>query len=167
MRTLKTPLLVQKPIYDNGLKICPIVCLLPNDKLFLQLELNNEFVDGITRQLMGIALQLQGRIQQSTLQKIGMDAILDKDYDIMLLHYQKAYKCSTETTAVGITEKAGNVINNYNDHKKTNKMIKDGTFDISLDVQLHIEDNLINFAYYGAQPFDEKETEIIKSRIAV
>lgn len=160
---VNTPVYVFNDIQQDGLSICSLVCELPGNKLFLMLEQAQIFHEAITQQLQSVLITLQGHIVPNTIQNSELKFPLTSGHDLMLLQYHKHYKGSTETVAIGITDKITNVASKYNDNLYTNKMFKKNTITKKLDIKLHMKDGLIKFGYHGELTLnDSDESEILK-----
>jgi hypothetical protein len=162
---INTPLWIFDSVSIDELKILPVICELPNNPLFGQLEVINEFNAAITNQLIEILKTLQGNLPKGTLIKNDFESVLDNDHDVILLMFQKEYKRTTQTTTVALNNTVDSkLLSKYNE-KYTADIYRNGKIYKKFNVTLLIDDRNLRYAYYGTSEVTPVDIERLQKKI--
>lgn len=162
---INTPLWILESVKIDGLVVLPIVCELPNETLFRYLEIKGEFDNAITLQLINLVKQLQGDLSVNGLVRCDFEPVIDKECDVILLMFHKAYSYSTRTIVRPMNVSVNDKISHY-DNVFTAKYFKEGKIIKKLDTCLSMKDGRIFFLYNNEGSVSEDDVTRIKSKIA-
>jgi hypothetical protein len=169
-----TPIYVMEMINDNGIKILPVICVLPDRNIFKVIDENGEFYPAIFQQIHPIINAIKGNISVNTI--INTDVLdengdiscnIPNDEDVLLVLFIKDYRGSTQTFP-GFSNDIVENDERFIDCNITNQYFKNATFLRMFNVQFMFNDNLIQFGLYNHEGTTDVDPEIInkiKNRI--
>jgi hypothetical protein len=164
MQNIDCPMWIMNTINMDGLKICPIVCELPKDELLSKLHSTNQFGDAIVKQIIAVLHQLQGNsIDGITL--VDFKPILDNDYDMFIIMFQKNFMLSTQTVVLATKQLDKQVLKKYNNNMTTARIFKDAIPTSKLDLKILSNNTAINIAYFGKLKINPEDVSEMKGKI--
>ncbi len=168
MQSIKTPTWIMKHINDNGLKICPIICEMPESEMLQKLQDQGKFNEAIIKQMVKIIYSLQGNSFPG-IEAYSFEPFLEKDYDLFLIMFQKDFSRSTQTVVLATKKLNKEVLTKYNDRSFSGQLLKTSEPYIKLDLEFMYNETTITLAYFGKQEHSDEsdwDMEIIKKKIA-
>ena len=151
MQSIHTPTLIMKHIEDKGLKICPVICEMPEDDVLLKIQSDGKFNEVIVKQLISVIYSLQGTPLSGSHEVVGIKPILDKDYDLYLIMFRKDFIKSTQTVVLATKQLDKDIISKYNNHIITNQLFSLAHPVFKLDLRIMYNNTTVSFAYFGMQ----------------
>ena len=152
IETYDSPMWTLKTTEYNGIKIKPLLVILPNNNKLLQIEKKQVCYQAIVKQIIDIIFTLNGKITSGVI--IREDIInkynkgLFADEDIILLCFIKHYYGTTSTSIIPLTKKGFDKNTIFSDVKLTNKIIKNAECNSFIDMKMLISTNELRFGIY-------------------
>ncbi len=163
---MECPTWIMKTIItEDKLKICPIICEIPKSDLMTKLHISGQFNQAIVRQMIMIIGQLRGNHPSGSICQVDFKPILEDNYDLILLMFQKKFCFSTQTVVLATKVLDKEIIKKYNNNLITKSLFKKSESNIKLDIRTITNNSLISLAYLGKLKEKEGELKALKSRI--
>ena len=153
-KTYDSPLWSFETIEKEGIKIKPMLVVLPDDEKLVQIELLQHFEKAIVQQVTDVILSLSGHSPSNMIMSSDFvfdkeKSVLVKDEDLILLCFIKTYYCTTRTVGLALTNKGGEQMKKFDDPKETNVIIKQAKCNKFIDLKLLLSDKMLRFCTYG------------------
>ena len=158
-----TPLWVFENEEDDGSKILPLVCELPNKVIFTLLESSNQF-EILSSLMIRLINDLQGFNTGCTTFVKSSKPALNNDYDVIFLMFKKDYTHTTKTIVLPMNEKSLDVTK-YTSNV-TRNFFKQGTIIKKFNTQLVVTGDKLTFTYSGVGDIPDGITTTITNQIA-
>ncbi len=173
-----TPLWILKPVTEDGLCIALAVCELPvNDTLSLVNHMGS-FHACVTKQVVGVIESLRGNIPSDFIVRAdglaGAAPLKDMAYDVLVVHFQKAYRNSTENAIILDDDTSDKAVKDavvLAKMERVNALFKDGVFTHRFPLRMRREANMVNFLLSSPNGAEVSKTDAsairkIRSKIA-
>ena len=162
MADISCPTWILKSYTHSGLKICPIICQLPNSTTLRNIQLKGQFNEIIVKQMINVLYQFQGRPLPESPAIAKFKPFMDSDYDVFIIMFQKDFIQSCQTVVLATKHIDKDLIDKFNNNKVNSAILKmqDPAFLVSLKIML--TGGALMMCYFGHSPDPSPEIDQFK-----
>ena len=162
MSDISCPTWILEPYTHSGLKICPIICQLPNSTVLRDIQLKGQFNEVIVKQMINVLYQFQGRPLPGSPLVAKFKPFMDSDYDIFIVMFQKDFIQSSQTVVLATRRIDKDLLAKFNNNKVNGAILKmqDPAFLVSLKVLTTA--GALMMGYFGHSPDPNPENDQFK-----